>query len=101
MKTFLDEVAEKVLKVNSNIENLKIIVPTIRAVSFLKESIKKVIDKPIVSPNIVSISEFVTDLSGLRPLSKIELLCNFYSIYKSLTPKKELEFFHQFSLMGP
>ena len=78
MKTFLDEVAEKVLKVNSNIENLKIIVPTIRAVSFLKESIKKVIDKPIVSPNIVSISEFVTDLSGLRPLSKIELLCNFY-----------------------
>ena len=34
MKTFLEEVAEKVLKVNSNIENLKIIVPTIRAVSF-------------------------------------------------------------------
>jgi len=101
MKTFLEEVAEKILKVNSNIENLKIIVPTIRAVSFLKESIKKVIDKPIVSPNIMSISEFVTDLSGLRALSKIELLCNFYSIYKSLTPKKELEFFHQFSQWAP
>ena len=26
-------------------------------------------------------------------MSKIELLCNFYSIYKSLTPKKGLEFF--------
>ena len=98
MKTFLEEVAKKVLQVNSNIENLKIIVPTIRAVSFLKESIKKVIDKPIISPNILSVSEFVTDLSGLSPLSKIELLCNFYSIYKSLTPKKELEFFNKFSL---
>ena len=45
---------------------LIIIVPTIRAVSFLKESIKKVIDKPIVSPNILSISEFVTDLSRAK-----------------------------------
>ena len=34
-------------------------------------------------------------------MSKIELLCNFYSIYKSLTPKKELEFFHQFSQWAP
>ena len=101
MKTFLEDVANKVLQVNSNIENLKIIVPTIRAVSFLKESIKKVIDKPIISPNILTISEFVTDLSGLSPLSKNELLCNFYSIYKSLTPKKELEFFHQFSGWAP
>ena len=101
MKTFLEEVAKKVLQVNSDNENLKIIVPTIRAISFLKESIKKVIDKPIVSPNILSISEFVTDLSGLSTISKIELLCNFYSIYKSLTPKKELEFFHQFSQWAP
>ena len=65
MKTFLEEVAKKVLQVNSDNENLIIIVPTIRAINFLKESIKKVIDKPIVSPNILSISEFVTDLSGL------------------------------------
>ena len=101
MKTFLEEVAKKVLQVNSDNENLIIIVPTIRAINFLKESIKKVIDKPIVSPNILSISEFVTDLSGLSTISKIELLCNFYSIYKSLTPKKELEFFHQFSQWAP
>ena len=88
MKTFLEEVAEKVLKVNSNIENLKIIVPTIRAVSFLKESIKKVIDKPIVSPNIMSISEFVTDLSGLRPCPKSSFYVIFILFTNHLLQKK-------------
>ena len=80
MQTFLDEVVIKILSSKFKIDQVKIVVPSIRAINFLKESIKKVIDRPIITPSIVSISEFLEHLSGIRSANNLELLYNFYEV---------------------
>ena len=101
MQTFLDEVAIKILSSNLKMDQVKIVVPSIRAINFLKESIKKVIDRPIITPSIVSISEFLEHLSGIRLANNLELLYSFYEVYKEYTPKVELESFNQFFGWAP
>ena len=97
MQTFLDYVAEKIDSSTHKWDNIKIIVPNNRAIIFLKECFKKVIERPIISPKIFTIEEFIKDLSGIKPISKTEILFNFYEVYKENTPNKELESFSHFS----
>ena len=97
MRTFLDYVAEKIASSTHKWDNIKIIVPNNRAIIFLKECFKKVIERPIISPKIFTIEEFIKDLSGINPISKSEILFNFYEVYKENTPNKELESFSHFS----
>ena len=101
MRTFLDDVAKKILTSQFQMDQVKIIVPNIRAANFLKESLKKEIDLPLLAPEIISISEFITDLSGISPLSKTDLLYTFYQVYKTQTPKANLEPFNQFFSWAP
>ena len=101
MRTFLDDVAKKILTSQFQMDQVKIIVPNIRAANFLKESLKKEIDLPLLAPEIVSISEFITDLSGISHLSKTDLLYTFYQVYKAQTPKANLEPFNQFFSWAP
>ena len=63
----------------------------------MKECFKKVIDRPIIAPKILTIDEFVKDISGINPISRSEILFNFYEVYKENTPIKELELFSHFS----
>ena len=60
MQTFLDSVAKKILASQYEMDQVKIIVPSIRAVNFLKESLKKRIDQPLIAPEIISISQRLT-----------------------------------------
>ena len=55
MEPFLDNVAKKIIASKTKMDQVKIIVPSIRAVTFLKESLKKFIIKPLISPEIVTI----------------------------------------------
>ena len=97
MQTFLDYVAEKIASSTHKWDNIKIIVPNNRAIIFMTECFKKVIERPIISPKIFTIEEFIKDLSGINPISKSEILFNFYEVYKENTPNKELESFSHFS----
>ena len=97
MQTFLDYVAEKIASSTHKWDNIKIIVPNNRAIIFLKECFKKVIEYPIIAPKILTIEELIKDLSGINPISKSEVLFNFYEVYKENTPNKELESFSHFS----
>ena len=49
--TFLDDVVKQILESGKKIETLKLIVPSRRAVKFLKEAIKRQINKPLFSPD--------------------------------------------------
>ena len=97
MQTFLDYVAEKIASSTHKWDNIKVIVPNNRAIIFLKECFKKVIDRPIIAPKILTIDEFIKDLSGINSISRPEILFNFYEVYKENTPIKELESFSHFS----
>ena len=63
MKTFLDEIAEEIVHSKYPFESLKIVVPSRRATLFLKNALARQIQKPSFAPEIVSIENFVTELT--------------------------------------
>src|SRR5699024_3152985 len=45
---------------------------------------------------ILSIEDFIVDITGLQPLDNLKSLFQFYDAYKTLTPKKDQEDFDVF-----
>ncbi|KAB8155739.1 PD-(D/E)XK nuclease family protein [Kordia sp. TARA_039_SRF] len=97
MKSFLSHVVEYILNSNTNISNLTLVLPSKRAGVFLKHELSQQIQQTSFAPDIVSIEELVEQISGYTSVSNTELLFEFYSIYKELTPKDAQEPFDSFS----
>lgn len=98
METFLDKIASKIFTdFQDNFDNLSIILPNKRARVFLIEKLKNLTDKTFFAPNIISIEEFIFDISKIKSIDNIELLFCFYEVYKSLTPKENIQDFETFS----
>ena len=97
MESFIKTVLIDLKSKNLKLEDLFFILPSKRAGTFLKHHLSSLIDQPIFSPHILSIEEFVEELSGLQNLSNTSLLFKFYDTYLELTEKKEQEPFELFS----
>ena len=97
MATFIFDVLNDLQNKNANLSSLTFILPSRRAGLFLKYQLPKVVEKTIFSPNILSVEEFVEELSLLKTISNIELLFEFYNTYLQLTKKEEVEPFETFS----
>jgi hypothetical protein len=93
IKTVLIDLKEK----GSKLEDLRFILPSKRAGVFLKHQLSTLLKEPIFSPQILSIEEFVEELSGLQSLPNTELLFILYDTYKGLTKTSDLETFDSFS----
>ncbi|MEM6719856.1 MAG: PD-(D/E)XK nuclease family protein [Bacteroidota bacterium] len=97
MKSFLAHVVEYILNTNTNISELTLVLPSKRAGVFLKHELSQQIQQTSFAPDILSIEELVEQISGYTSVSNTELLFEFYSIYKELTPKEAQEPFDTFS----
>ncbi len=97
MPSFLSNVVHDILEKEKSISNLTFILPSKRAGTFLKQELKKKIDKPTIFPKVLSIEDFIYELSSITLLDNITLLFEFYSIYVSLTEKSQIESFDKFS----
>lgn len=97
MKSFLSHVVKYILKNNTNISNLTLVLPSKRAGVFLKHELSQQIQKTTFAPDILSIEELVEEISGYTSVSNTELLFEFYAVYKKLTPKEQQESFDSFS----
>jgi hypothetical protein len=96
MKTFLDEMAEEIVNSKYPFESVKIVVPSRRASLFLKDALARQIQKPAFSPEIVSIENFVEELSGLKKASSVDLIFEFYAAYQDISDEKKRDSFDQF-----
>ena len=101
MNTFLDDVAKIITTSHKELDQIKIIVPSIRSITFLKEALKKQIQVPKISPEIISIEVFINDLSDLKTITKIDLLYSFYEVYLMHTPKEKQDTMNQFFNWAP
>ena len=81
MTTFLFDVLKDLKNNHVNFSELTFILPSKRAGLFLKRQIPNVVNQTIFSPTIISIEEFVEDLSQLKSVSNTELLFHFYDTY--------------------
>lgn len=97
-ETFLDKFAATLFqKYNSNFELVTIVLPNKRAKIFFFESLKKQTQTTFFAPNVISVEEFIEQVSQLRQLDSIQLLFEFYEVYLSIIPKDKQQTFEQFS----
>ena len=96
--TFLDKLSNTILS-QSDIEltNCLIVLPNKRAKVFLLESLKNQLETTSFAPTIISIEDFIQEISGLRTVDPIELLFEFYEVYLSVTEKSKQQTFEEFA----
>lgn len=96
MKSFLDEIAEEIINSKHPFESVKVVVPSRRASLFLKNALACQIQKPAFAPEIVSIENFVEELSTLKKVGTVDLIFEFYAAYKEVSDEKHRDSFDQF-----
>lgn len=96
--TFLDKLSTVLLAQPENeLSSCTIVLPNKRAKVFLLESIKKQLVGTAFAPTIISIEDFIQEISGLRSIDPIELLFEFYEVYLSVTEKSKQQTFDEFA----
>ena len=96
MRPFLDKIAERLLKKFPNdMGSVAVVLPSKRAVVFLKHYLSQKISKPIFLPQFFSVEEFVEHLSGLKVMDNISLQFHLYQSYLA-HPPKEVDSFDEF-----
>ncbi len=97
MATFIFDVLKDLQNKHANLSSITFILPSKRAGVFLKNQLSQVVKETIFSPNILSIEEFVEEISKLKTITNTDLLFEFYNSYIHLTKKEDIEPFDVFS----
>ena len=96
--SFLEKIATVIIQDYSDkLAETTIVLPNKRAKVFLIEALKKETKKTILSPEIISIEDFVQDVASIRSIDSIELLFEFYEVYLSVTEKQNQQSFELFA----
>ena len=96
--SFLDKIAAVLIENYSDtLSDTIVVLPNKRAKIFLIEALKHQIDRNILSPEIISIEDFVQNIAGIRTVDPIELLFEFYEVYLSITEKSQQQSFELFA----
>ena len=100
MKPFLEEIADRLIrKFPAGMDKIAVVLPSKRAVVFLKNYLSKKISKPIFLPQFFSIEEFIESISDLKVIDNVSLQFYLYSSYLSITDSKK-ETFNEFLNWG-
>ncbi|WP_422858070.1 PD-(D/E)XK nuclease family protein [Flagellimonas sp. S174] len=83
-QSFIEFVLHDLAENGSSIEQNTYILPSKRSGVFLKHHLSKILKKTVFTPSIISIEDFVQEISGLKKASNIELLLLLYESYKNL-----------------
>jgi CRISPR/Cas system-associated exonuclease Cas4 (RecB family) len=87
MKTFLEYVAEDILKkYGTNLSRVVVVFPNKRASLFLNDALASLTDKPLWSPRYVTISDlFRQQAAPVHVGDPIKLVCELYKVYSEVT----------------
>jgi hypothetical protein len=96
--SFLDKIAAVLIENYSDkLSNIIVVLPNKRAKIFLIEALKNKVSSNILSPEIISVEDFIQNISGIRSIDPIELLFEFYEVYLSITEKSNQQSFELFA----
>jgi RecB family exonuclease len=100
METFLDEIARKVVAAHEGDHSkICLVFPTRRACLIFRTRLSLIIGKPVWSPKIMSIGDFVSTHSGHPISEEIDLLTTLYDVYKEYWPKHDFGRFYPWGNM--
>jgi hypothetical protein len=97
MNTFIAKVVDDIFRKQKNYENLIFVLPSQRSCVFLKEEVLKQLPKSTFLPKIISIENYIQEISEIKLIDTTQLLFEFYSVYKKCLPNKNIESFDAFS----
>ncbi|MCH7784066.1 MAG: PD-(D/E)XK nuclease family protein [Bacteroidetes bacterium] len=83
MITFLEETIRHIKEKHPDVSSVTMILPSKRAGGFLLDHLKKNTPNTTFAPNILSIEEFIEELSGIKIIDATELLFKSYEAYRN------------------
>jgi hypothetical protein len=102
MNKFLQQVADYIFQTHHNrLGDLTLVFPNRRAGLFFQKYLSSLIEGPVFSPRVSTISELVSELSGLKPLDQNRLVLELFDIYQQVTKSAETldEFYYWGEMM--
>jgi ATP-dependent helicase/nuclease subunit B len=100
MEKFVDKIANYVKESDIKLEDWVIILPSERAKHYLQSALYKAYQKPIFSPEIHTIHQWVRSLTKETILDKTRLLLNLFEVHKTIGKEKIDSVFDEFMLWG-
>ena len=97
MITFLEETILAIKEEHSSLGALTLILPSKRAGGFLKNYLRQTTSITSFSPTIISVEEFIEELSGLRIIDSTELLFKSYKVYLATNPEQYKDDFETYT----
>lgn len=97
MKTFLQEVAVEIVANNTQLNNVVCIIPSERAAVYLRDALKQeLVGKSTFLPKIVSIENFIKEISGFESMDQVSLIFEFYKVYRATFKGSDFDSFERF-----
>lgn len=84
MKTFLQEIAEKIYHQHPKLDAVTIIFPNRRAALYFRKHISAFLTKPAFAPKILTIEDFIAGFSDLKVPDKLALISILFKTYKTV-----------------
>ena len=84
MKTFLQEVAEKVYHDHHKLENATVVFPNRRAALYFRKHLTGLISKPAFAPRVLTIEDFFALLSSAQIPDKLVLISILFGSYRNV-----------------
>ncbi len=90
MSPFLKQVAQYLYdKYHSNINQITLVFPSRRSQVFFNAYLNELVEQPILGPEVLTISEFIAQLSGIQISDQIGLIMRLHETYKRQTGHDE------------
>jgi ATP-dependent helicase/nuclease subunit B len=100
METFLSEFATELISNHqSNLADICVVLPNRRSGLFLRKALSEKSSTNILSPDIYSIEDFLTEITGIKPADTATFLFELYEIHKYIE-KNNAQPLEQFIKIG-
>lgn len=101
MRTFLYDLAFDLNQSTRPLENLVVVFPNRRAILYFRKHLGSLLDKPVFSPKMVTIEDFISGYSPLKVPDKLDLIHELYLTYNQVVSSDTIkEAFDKFYFWG-
>lgn len=99
-KTFIQQVLDHFLENHpDHAEDICVVFPTRRAGLFFKKEFASRINKPVFSPSVTGIQDFIVSLTSYQIPDKLTLIFELFQVYKKYFPDEGFDRFYQWGQM--
>jgi CRISPR/Cas system-associated exonuclease Cas4 (RecB family) len=89
VKPFLKELAERIAREKITPGELTVVFPNRRAILYFRKYLSEIIEKPVFSPQLLTVEDFMASFTSLRVPDKLELVHHLHAVYKSIVKVDE------------